>query len=334
MPNVPAQRRIVVITGASAGLGRAIAAEFGRRGWKVGLIARDRDRLEDTCREIAALGGHGLALPADVADFAAVEAAAEEAERLLGPIDVWVNSAMATVFARFIDVTAEEFRRVTEVTYLGFVHGTMAALRRMRPRDRGTIVQVGSALAYRSIPLQSAYCGAKHAIQGFTDSLRSELIRERSRIRLSMVHCPGMNTPQFDWSRNKMGYQAQPVPPIYQPEAAARAVWRAAERAPRELWVAKSTVEAILGNMVAPAWMDRMMARIAYDGQHTDAPLDPARPDNLFAPVPGPYGAHGRFSARGQALVLDPERARLGIAALGLLALAALAYGAGKAARG
>jgi short-subunit dehydrogenase len=340
MANAPAQRHTAVITGASAGLGRAIAVEFGRRGWNVGLIARDRDRLEDTCREIEALGGRGLALPADMADSERVEAAAEEAERALGPIDVWVNSSMTTVFGRVIDMTAEEFRRVTEVTYLGFVHGTMAALRRMRPRDRGSIVQVGSALAYRSIPLQSAYCGAKHAILGFTDSLRSELIREDSRIRLSVVHCPGMNTPQFDWCRNKMGYKAQPVPPIFQPEVAARAVWRAVETAPRELWVGGSTAQAIVGNMVAPAWMDRLMARMAYDGQHTDEPLDPNWPDNLFAPVPGPYGAHGRFSesARGQGLVLDPERARAGVAALGLIAataaLAALGYSAWKAVRG
>jgi short-subunit dehydrogenase len=314
---------IVVVTGASAGVGRATAVAFARRRCRLGLIARGRVGLDGARREVEAVGGEALVCPADVADaHALIEAADRIAERF-GTIDVWVNNAMATVFGPFEDVTPAEFRRVTEVTYLGQVHGTMAALRHMRPRDAGTIVQVGSALAYRAIPLQSAYCGAKFAIRGFTDALRSELLHDRSRIRLTMVQLPAVNTPQFDWSRNHLGRRAQPVPPIFQPEAVAEAIVEAAERAPRELWVGGPAVKAIVGNMVVPALADRLLARQGYSGQITAEPLPPGRPDNLEAPIERDVGAHGRFGAQARTQVLTVEPAWLrGAAALGLAGLA------------
>ena len=283
----------VVITGAAAGVGRATARAFGRRGARVGLLARGVDDLNDAAAEIEGAGGKALVLPTDVADPDAVEAAAEAVERQFGPIDIWINCAMATIFAHFWDITPEEYRRATEVTYLGYVYGTMAALKRMRSRDHGTIVQVGSALAYRAIPLQSAYCGGKFAIRGFTDSVRTELIHDGSRVHLTMVQMPALNTPQFDWARNKTGRRAQPVPPIFQPEVAAEAIVYAAHSRRREIYVGGSTVKAILANKVAPGLLDHLLAR-NYAGQLSNETA-PDRPDNLFAAVPGRHAAHGRF---------------------------------------
>jgi NAD(P)-dependent dehydrogenase (short-subunit alcohol dehydrogenase family) len=290
--------KVVVVTGASAGVGRATALAFARQGAALGLIARGRERLEAARREIERVGGKAIVLPADVADQEAVESAAARAEAELGPIDVWVNNAMASIFAPTWEITAEEFRRSTDVTYLGSVWGTMAALRRMRPRDHGTIVQVGSALAYRGIPLQAPYCGAKHALQGFLESLRTELMHEGSHVRLTMVQLPALNTPQFSWSRTKMPRHPQPVPPIFQPEVAANAIVWAAAHPGRQLSVGWPTVKAILGNAVAPWYADRYLARTGFDSQQLDEPVEPGRPDNLFEPVPGDFGAHGRFDER------------------------------------
>jgi NAD(P)-dependent dehydrogenase (short-subunit alcohol dehydrogenase family) len=289
---------VVVITGASAGVGRAAVREFARRGAHVALIARGLDGLEGARREVEREGGRALVLPLDVADADAVEAAAERVERELGPIDVWVNNAMVSVFSPVKRMRPEEYRRVTEVTYLGYVYGTLAALKRMLPRDRGVIVQVGSALAYRGIPLQSAYCGAKHAIQGFMDSLHAELIHDRSNVRVTMVQLPAVNTPQFSWVRSRLPREPQPVPPVYQPEVAARAVYWAAHNERRELYVGWPTVKAIVGNKVAPALGDWYLARNAYDSQQTDEPVSPDRRDNLWEPVPGDHGARGRFDDR------------------------------------
>ncbi len=290
--------KVVVITGSSAGVGRAAAREFAKRGYSVGLIARDQHRLEEAAVEIRGLGVAAVAQSADVADFAALDRAATGIEQELGPIDVWVNNAMATIFAPFDRITPEEFRRGTEVTYLGQVHGTMVALSRMRPRNQGTIVNVGSALAYRAIPLQSVYCGAKFAVRGFTDSLRSELLHDRVNVHLTMVHLPAVNTPQFDWALNKMEKRPQPVPPIFQPEVPARAIVFAAFHHRREVWVGMPTVKTILANRVAPGLLDRLLAKIGYSGQLTREPKPADAPANLFAPVPGPYGAHGRFDGR------------------------------------
>lgn len=292
------KREVVVVTGASGGVGRAVAREFGKHGAAVGLIARGLDGLQAAREEIEREGGTAIVLPTDVADADQVELAAAEVERQLGPIDVWVNDAMATVFAPIWELTADEFRRATEVTYLGVVYGTQAALRRMMPRDRGTIVQVGSALAHRSIPLQSPYCGAKHAIIGFTDSVRSELMFENSRVHLTVVNLPGVNTPQFDWGRNKMPKRAQPVPPIYQPEIPAREIYWAAHHRRREVDVGFSTLKAVIGNKFIPGLLDRYLARKAVNGQQTNEQQRPDQPDNLFSPVPGDHGAHGRFDAR------------------------------------
>lgn len=291
------QRQVVVITGASAGVGRAVARAFGAQGARVALLARGADRLEAAAREIRESGGEALAIPSDVADWRQVEAAADQVMREWGRIDVWINNAMATVFSPFIHIAPDDYQRVTEVTYLGYVWGTRAALKRMRDRNQGVIIQVGSALAYRSIPLQSAYCGAKAAIRGFTDSLRSELIHEGSRIRLTMVQLSAFNTPQFDWSRSTMDYQAQPLPPIYQPELAASAILWASRHPRRELWVGLPATKAILGNRVLAPWLDRLMARQAYQGQQTDQ-LRVEGPDNLYDPLPGDFGAHGRFDRR------------------------------------
>jgi short-subunit dehydrogenase len=292
------ERRVVVITGASAGVGRAAAREFAASGARIGLIARGAERLEATAREVREAGGEALPVPADVADAEAVERAAEHIERSLGPIDVWVNAAMATVFAPFHLVSPEEYRRATEVTYLGFVYGTMAALKRMRARGRGTIVQVGSALAYRSVPLQSVYCGAKSAICGFTDSIRSELIHDKVGVDITMVQMPALNTPQFDWARNKLRHRPQPVPPIFQPEVAARAIVFAAAARRREIYVGGPTVQAIVANKLVPGLLDRFLARKGYSGQLTAELEKPGRPDNLFAPVADPHAAHGRFDKR------------------------------------
>jgi NAD(P)-dependent dehydrogenase (short-subunit alcohol dehydrogenase family) len=292
--------RTVVITGATAGVGRATARRFAAEGARIGLLARGREGLEATRIEIEDLGGRAHAISADVADPDAVEAAAQAFEDALGEIDVWVNNAMATVLAPVRMLTPDEIRRVTEVTYLGQVHGTMAALRRMRPRDRGVIVQVGSALAYRAIPLQSAYCAAKHAVKGFTESLRCELLHDRSGVGIVMVQLPALNTPQFRWALNKLPLESQPVPPIYQPEVAAEAVVYAADHPrQRELWVTGSTWRAIVGTRIAPGVADRVLARIGYSGQQIEGqPVPPGRPHNLWAPVEGDFGAHGAFDAR------------------------------------
>jgi NADP-dependent 3-hydroxy acid dehydrogenase YdfG len=314
---------IVVITGASAGVGRATAREFAARGWDVAVLARNAARLEAAADELRQHGVRALPIVADMADFAAVEAAAEQVERELGPIDAWVNNAMATVFAPVSRITPEEFRRGTEVTYLGQVHGTMAALARMRSRDRGTIVNVGSALAYRAIPLQSVYCGAKYAVRGFTDALRSELMHEHSAVRLVMVHLPAVNTPQFDWALNKTGHRPQPVPPIYQPEAAARALCFAASHPDRrEIWVGLSTMKAIVANRIAPGLLDRYLAKAGYDGQLTGQVARADAPANLFQSVDGEFGAHGRFDRQARSRPWDlPISLHPGLALLALTGL-------------
>lgn len=291
----PNSGRVVVVTGASAGVGRATVRAFAGEGAYIGLIARDTEGLHVAAREVDQLGGKGLAAPADVADANQVEAAAARIEQELGPIEVWVNDAMTTIFGRVADVTPEEYKRATEVTYLGTVYGTMAALRRMLPRDRGRIIQVGSALAYRSIPLQAAYCGAKHAIAGFTDSLRSELIHDNKNIHLTMVQLPAVNTPQFTWCRSEMPLHPQPVPPIFQPEVAAERIVWASHHNRREVFVGAPTVIAIEANKVAPGLADYYLGRTGFDSQQTKEEISKNRPDNLFEPVPGDFGAHGVF---------------------------------------
>jgi NAD(P)-dependent dehydrogenase (short-subunit alcohol dehydrogenase family) len=314
----------VVVTGCSAGAGRAIAERFGAAGWRVALLARDRARLDHVARRIRTSGGEALMLPTDVSDADALDRARDAVVGAWQGIDVWVNCAMATVVAPIAHMTSAEYRRVTEVTYLGCVNGTLAALKVMRAAGAGRIVQVGSALAYRSIPLQSAYCAAKAAVRGFTDALRSELRHERSAIGLTMIQLPGMNTPQFDWARNKFDRKYRPVGTVYRPEVAADAVWRAAtaRRAPRELWVGASAIEAIAGQLAAPWLLDRKLAHSAWEGQISDEPETPGRADNLFETVPGDYGIDGRFGAEAKprAWTIDPQRARLGVAAaMGLL---------------
>jgi short-subunit dehydrogenase len=289
---------VVVITGASAGVGRAAARAFGSQGAHVGLLARGADGLEAARREIEDSGGRAVAVPTDVACHDQVEAAARKVEEAFGNIDVWVNCAMTSVFSPFHKMNAEEFQRVIDVTFMGQVHGTMSALRRMLPRDRGTIVQVGSALAYRSIPLQSAYCAAKAAVRGFTDSLRTELLHLKSNVHLTMVQMPGLNTPQFGWVKSRLPHKAQPVPPIFQPELAADAIVYAAHHRRRELWVGRSSVKAIMSAKVAPALGDWILSSEGYSGQQTSEPEDPNRPDNLWQPVPGDRGAHGTFDER------------------------------------
>lgn len=293
---------VVVVTGASAGVGRAVAREFAKHGAMVGLMARGRAGLEGAARDVEALGGRALILQCDVADAAAVEAAAARVEREFGPIDVWVNNAMCSVFSPVIEMTAAEYKRVTEVTYLGFVHGTLAALKSMVPRDRGTIVQVGSALTHRSIPLQSAYCAAKHAMKGFTESLRTEIDHDRRNIRVNMVHLPAMNTPQFGWVKTRMPRNPQPVPPIYEPEVAARAIYWSAHHDRRELLVGYPTVEAVFGEKFIPGLLDKYLGRTGYDAQQTEEPATPERiaTSNVFAPVDEErdHGAHGTFEGR------------------------------------
>lgn len=289
--------KVAVVTGASAGVGRAAALEFARHGYRVGLIARGRRGLEGARREIDELGGQAVVAVADVADPAQVERAADEVEAAFGPIDVWVNNAMVTVFAPVWEVTADEYRRATEVTYLGTVHGTLTALKRFRARDAGKIVQVGSALAYRAIPLQSAYCASKFAIRGFTDSLRTELMHDGSRVGITMVQLPGLNTPQFEQSRAKLPNHPMPVPPIFQPEVAGRAILWAAEHDRREVVVGGPSLAVIYGNKLAPGFADRYLARTGFKSQQMKRPLEP-RPDNLFEPVDRDWGAHGIFDDR------------------------------------
>ncbi len=295
------ENETVVVTGASGGVGRATAIEFARQGARVAILARGAAGLEGAAAEIRKAGGNATAITVDVADADAVEAAAEQVETQLGPIDVWVNVAFSSLFAPFHEVDAAEFKRATEVTYLGYVYGTMAALKRMRPRGAGTIVQVGSALAYRGIPLQAAYCGAKHAIQGFNESLRCELLHDKSAIHTTMVQLPALDTPQFSWVLSRLPRQAQPVPPIYQPEVAARAiVWAAAHPQRREYWVGASTVVTLLVNAVAPGVLDRYLGRTGYSSQQTDEPRSVDQPANLWEPADETtdFGTHGKFDDR------------------------------------
>jgi NAD(P)-dependent dehydrogenase (short-subunit alcohol dehydrogenase family) len=295
--------QVVVVTGASGGIGRAVVRAFAGRGAKIGLIARGEKGLQAAAEEVRDAGGEPLVLPLDVADSEAVHQAAADVEEKLGPIDVWVNVAFSSVFAPFSEITPAEFKRTTEVSYLGYVYGTMAALRSMKPRDHGTIVQVGSALAYRGIPLQSAYCGAKHAIQGFNESLRVELMHDRSNVHTTMVQMPAVNTPQFSWVRSKLPRQAQPVPPIFEPEVAARAVlWAADHPERREYWVGGTTVATLVANAIAPGLLDRYLAKTGFSSQQTSEPRDPDQPANLWKPADGPrgedFGAHGQFDDR------------------------------------
>lgn len=292
------KKEVVVITGASAGVGRATAIAFARRGAHLGLLARGPKGLEGTKRDVEQAGGRAIVVPTDVADPAQVEKAAEATENTFGPIDIWINDAMETVVSPFDEMTPEEFKRVTEVTYLGYVYGTMSALRRMLPRDRGVIVQVGSALSYRAIPLQSAYCGAKHAIRGFTDSIRCELLHKKSKVKLTMVQLPAVNTPQFNWCRFRLPRKPQPVPPIYQPEIPAKGIVWAAHHPRREVFVGGSTVAVIWGNKFFPSLGDRYLGRTGYDSQQYDGPPDPNRRDYLWEPVDVDAGAHGTFDDR------------------------------------
>jgi NAD(P)-dependent dehydrogenase (short-subunit alcohol dehydrogenase family) len=305
-----ANGEVVVVTGATSGIGRAVVQRFARDGASIGLIARGREGLAATRKEVEAAGGRALELPCDVADWDAVNSAARAVEEAFGPIDVWVNNAMTTVFAPFNDIEPDEFKRATEVTYLGTVWGTKAALDRMQPRGRGSIVIVGSALAYRGIPLQAPYCGAKHAIKGFFESVRTELRHEKSNVHVSMVQLPGHNTPQFLHCRAKMPNVPQPMPPYYQPEVGAEAVYWAAHNRRRELWVGAPTVKTIIGNRVAPWLVERVLAKQAYKGQQTDKPLPPDRPDNLTEASAGDPGAHGPFDKDARTNSFQTEIAR------------------------
>ena len=289
---------VVVITGSSAGVGRATAHRFAKAGAKIALLARGSRALHGAAEEVRAMGCQVLAIPTDVSNADQVEAAADRIEQELGPIDIWINAAMATIFAPVSEIKPEEFQRATNVTYMGAVHGTMSALKRMRPRNRGQIVQVGSALAYRSVPLQSAYCGAKFAIRGFTDALRVELMHEKSDVGVTMVQLSAFNTPQFQWGRTRLPRRPQPVPPIYQPEVAAEGIYYAAHHRRRELWVGYPAVKAIIGNGLVPWLADKILARQGYSGQMDDHPVPADRPDNLFEPVDHDFGTHGRFDER------------------------------------
>jgi NAD(P)-dependent dehydrogenase (short-subunit alcohol dehydrogenase family) len=315
--------RTVVITGASAGVGRATTLAFAREGARIGLIARNQERLEQVRLEVEALGSEGLVLPCDVSDADQVELAAAQVEDVFGPIQVWVNNAMTSLFSPFKDMTSDEFRRVTEVTYLGVVYGTSAALSRMIPRNRGTVIQVGSALSDRSIPLQSAYCGAKHAIRGFTDSIRCELIHDRSKVHITMVQLPALNTPQFSWTKSRMPFKPQPVPPIFQPEVAADAIVWSSRHRRREIYVGMPTVKAMWGNKFIPGLLDRYLAKKGYSAQQTDELEQRDRPDNLWHPVEGDFGAHGRFDDRAldkseELWFVKNKRLGLGLLATGL----------------
>ena len=318
--------KVVVVTGASAGVGRATARLFAKKGANVALIARGIDGLEAAKREIEAFGRRAIAIPTDVSDADAVENAAANTEQELGTIDVWVNAAMVSVFSPFLKMTSAEFKRVTDVTYLGYVYGTMSALRRMRARNRGTIVQVGSALAYRSIPLQAAYCGAKHGVVGFTDSIRCELAHTKSDVKITAVHLPALNTPQFSWVKSRLPRKPQPVPPIFQPEVAAEAIVYAATHPRREIWVGVPTVAIMQAQKFLPGLLDLYLGKTGYDAQQYDGPADPNRPDNLWKPLPGDWGAHGEFDDRAHnrswqsTLNLNRRWIGLGLLAAGVLA--------------
>ena len=316
------ETEVVVVTGATAGVGRAVARRFARSGAKLVLVARDSAALEETRSEIEDLGGEAITVAADVSDADAVSAAADRAAEHFGAIDIWINNAMATVFSPVSKITPREFRRVTEVTYLGFVHGTMTALKHMSKTNRGTILQVGSALAYRGIPLQAAYCGAKHAIRGFTDSLRTELLHDGSGVHLVMAHLPAVNTPQFDWARTHMKDEPRPVPPVVQPEVIAEEIYKAAHGTRREVWIGMSTVQVILGNALAPWFVDRYLARNAFEGQATGKPVMPDRPDNLFEPVTRLHRTRGSFDAEASnSAIAVPERGARTAAAVMALGL-------------
>ena len=332
--NTEKKPRVIVVTGASAGVGRATVRAFAKEGAHIGLLARGEEGLAGAKRDVEERGGTALVIPTDVADAAAVEAAAERVEKELGPIDVWVNVAMTSVFSPVKEMKPDEYKRVTDVNYLGYVYGTLAALKRMLPRDHGRIIQVGSALAYRGIPLQSAYCATKHAIQGFMDSLRCELIHDKSNVKVCMLQMPGMNTPQFGWVKSRLPNKAQPVPPIYQPEVAADAIVFASHNDRREIYVGLPTVEAIVGNKMFPALLDHYLARTAFKGQQTNERRDPGRPDNLYKPVPGDHGPHGTFDSRSRnfspQLWTDKHRGALALGFLGLVAAGVVTYFAGE----
>ena len=321
----------VVVTGGTAGVGRATVREFARNGANLAILARGEDRLQAAKKEVEEFGRKALAISVDVSDAEAVEKAADQIERELGQIDIWVNNAFAGIFARFLDVTPEEYERVTAVTYLGQVNGTRAALKRMTPRNRGSVVLVGSALAYRGIPLQSAYCGAKHAIQGLIDSVRTELIHDAHGVHISMVQLPGLNTPQFEWIRAKLPGKPRPIGAVFQPEVAARAIYFAAHSDRKEIEVGYPTVQSIWGDKVASAWLDDYLAEVGFTGQQSPEPVSPDRKDNLFEPVPGDFAAHGRFDNEAHEdspeLWASMHKKQIGLAALG--AVAATAAGVG-----
>jgi NAD(P)-dependent dehydrogenase (short-subunit alcohol dehydrogenase family) len=321
---------VVVVTGGTAGIGRATAREFATNGYDVAILARGKDGLAATKRDVEDLGRRALAIPTDVADWKAVEEAADRIERELGPIDVWVNNAFAGIFSRFMDVTPEEYERVTRVTYLGQVNGTRAALKRMLPRDSGKIVLIGSALAYRGIPLQSAYCGAKHAIQGLIDSVRSELLHDKTNVSITMVQLPGVNTPQFDWIRAKLPGQPRPVGKVYQPEVAARAIYFAAHTDRKEVEVGMPAVKAIWGNKIASSALDHYLAATGFKSQQRPKRVKPDREDNLFEPVPGDHGAHGSFDEEAvdtsAELWISEHKKQIGFAALGAAAIAGAGF--------
>ncbi|MBA2681215.1 MAG: SDR family oxidoreductase [Ktedonobacteraceae bacterium] len=318
---------VVVVTGASAGVGRAVVQAFARRGAHIGLLARGHEGLEGARRDVEAAGGKAIVIPTDTADPDQVEAAAAKVEETFGPIDVWVNDAMASVFSPFKEMKPEEFKRVTEVAYLGFVYGTMSALHRMLPRDKGHIIQVGSALAYRSIPLQSAYCGAKHGIMGFTDSIRCELIHDKSNVKITMVQLPAVNTPQFSWVKSRLPDKPQPVPPIYQPEVIGNAVAWVTDHYRRELFIGLSTVIAIQGNKVAPAYADHYLGRTGYKSQQTGEHVDSDRSNNLWQPVDEDqdHGAHRAFDSKAKStswqLWADTHIGLLALAGAGVASL-------------
>ena len=321
-------RATVVITGASAGVGRAAVRKFARHGARIGLLARGVDGLTAAQREVEKLGGEALVIPTDVANAEQVEAAAAAIEAQLGEIDIWINNAMTSVFSPVKQMTPAEFKRVTEVTYLGYVYGTLAALKRMLPRDHGVIIQVGSALAYRGIPLQSAYCAAKHAIQGFCDSLRCELLHDKSSVQLCMIQMSALNTPQFGWVKSRLPRKAQPVPPIFQPEVAAEAIYFAAHHPRRELYVGMPATVAIILNKIMPGLLDHVLAHRGFDSQQYDGLENPDRPSNLWQPIPGDHGAHGDFDLRAKSWSMQWWLSRhrgwigLGFAALLLVIIA------------
>jgi NAD(P)-dependent dehydrogenase (short-subunit alcohol dehydrogenase family) len=318
---------VVVVTGASAGIGRATARRFARDGARIGLLARGVEGLEGARRDVESLGGEALTISTDVADPAQIEAAASMIEERFGPIDIWINNAMTSVFSPVKEMQPEEYLRVTEVTYLGYVYGTLSALRRMLPRDRGTIVQVGSALAFRGIPLQSAYCGAKHAVQGFTESVRTELLHDRSNVWVTMVHLPASNTPQFNWVKSRLPRKPQPYPPVFQPEVPAEAIYYAAHHRRRELFVGWPTLKTVIGNRLLPGYVDRVLANTGYEGQQYNGLVEPDRRDNLWKPVPADFGAHGDFDQRAKSFSwllwadLHQRSLAMGFSAIALLAL-------------